>query len=637
MPSHKIQNKQVQNQKSSRKSLKEALLKWICERHATNSPLDRKVLRQKALQISESLELPNFKCSDQWMTSFLKKYGFSTTLTNCTGPCFKDYRLWVDLMRTVLTQYKYKDLFHVDELTMYSGIMPLNLNSTSLENPAHSQIINAMNLISTLFCCNASGSDKLPPLISGPHKSNIFRDDCRYCYSANSLISDKVFEDWILSLNHIMSQQNRKILLLLHRQRIQALRNTELSNINLIFFPAEFPPHLRPLRRDVFHSAKMKYRLIYAENIIKPESKWGLEEVIDALLESWNEVPRELIVSSFQRTSFRSDDSLLEISCPNWEKLSTGISFKRFVTFDDYLSDVSSSMPNETKQLMIRKHNYNLRTNFQEVLLIDESDNIWKLKDKLKDLVTLAPGEGMESKSTENVNLNQEKDAHEEENFPNALHQDKYNEDSVCFQENIPKNLENNAPTDKASYDVGSVPSVSFTQTNRYFTNTLVLRAGKNHDLEQESRDGNGDELSQIDRIEERIDGHQTPEGGVDKQIDEERLDSLSMEQIEQLVKLNTDSNRSATSLGKRNNFTPDKDQTPEKVQRTNNNWSEQYRTKYVFGSNAQNMAGPSMQNIHLESIIDSQKKAENNKPTGSKYIFTKTGTARDPPCTSKE
>lgn len=59
MASHKIQNKQIQNQKSSRKSLKEALLKWICERHATNSSLDRKILRQKALEISESLELPS--------------------------------------------------------------------------------------------------------------------------------------------------------------------------------------------------------------------------------------------------------------------------------------------------------------------------------------------------------------------------------------------------------------------------------------------------------------------------------------------------------------------------------------------------------------------------------------------------
>lgn len=436
------------------------------------------------------------------MTSFLKKYGFSTTLSNCTGPCFKDYRLWVDLMRTVLTQYKYKDLFHVDELTMYSGIMPLKLNSTSLENPEHSQIINAMNLISILFCCNASGNDKLPPLISGPYKSNIFRDDCRYCYSENSLINDKVFENWILSLNHILSQQNRKILLLLHRQRIQALGNTHLSNINLIFFPANFPAHLRPLRRDVFHSAKMKYRLIYAENILKSESNWGLEEVIDAVLESWNEVPREVIVSSFQRTTFRSDDSLLEISCPNWEKLSTGISFKRFVTFDDYLSDVSSSIPNETKQLMIRKHNYNLRTNFQEVLQIEDSDDIWKLKDKLKDLVTLAPGADMESKSVENVNLNQEKVLHQEENLPIVLDQDKDIEDNVCFEEIVSNDLDSNAPTDKASFDFGSIPAASVIQMNRYFTDTLVLRAGRNPDLEKESSGSNDDVLSPIDRIE---------------------------------------------------------------------------------------------------------------------------------------
>lgn len=139
--------------------------------------------------------------------------------------------------------------------------------------------------------------------------------------------------------------------------------------------------------------------------------------------------------------------------------------------------------------------------------------------------------------------------------------------------------------------------------------------------------------------VTERIDINQTPEGGVDKQIDEERLDSSSMEQIGQLVKLNADCNRSRTSLGKRNNSTleDDKDQTPEKVQRTDNNWSEQYRTKYVFGSNTQNMPGPSTENIDNESIMDSQKRPENNKPKGSKYIFTKSGTTRDPPYSSKE
>lgn len=36
-------------------NLKEELLKWICERHATNGPLDRQLLRDKALELATSL------------------------------------------------------------------------------------------------------------------------------------------------------------------------------------------------------------------------------------------------------------------------------------------------------------------------------------------------------------------------------------------------------------------------------------------------------------------------------------------------------------------------------------------------------------------------------------------------------
>lgn len=388
MPSHKLQKKQVQQQRVLRKNFKDDLLKWICEKHATNSPLDRKLLRQKALQLSQSLELINFKCSEQWITVFLKRYGFSTSLTTCAGPYFKDYRIWIDLMRPILTQYKYKDIFNVDELTMYSNVCPLKIPKNA--KASNQDLINAKNLISILLCCNSSGTDKLPLLITGPYKCALTRDDCKYHYNENSTINDQLFIEWIMNLNETMSQKQRQILLLLHRHKICALgNNRQLSNVKLIFFPTNFPPHLRPLRRDVFHSTKMNYRLNYAEKIYQGNSKWEFNEMIMAILQSWNQVPRELIVSSFQRTKFRSDDKLIEINNDEWEKLNTGISFKKLITFDDHLSDTiinnycyDQNNPIEQKIINHReKHKYNLRTSNQ-IFQIDESDEFPELKNE---------------------------------------------------------------------------------------------------------------------------------------------------------------------------------------------------------------------------------------------------------------
>lgn len=66
--------------------------------------------------------------------------------------------------------------------------------------------------------------------------------------------------------------------------------------------------------------------------------KWNLDDILASLIEAWESIPRELIVYSFQRTHFRTDDCFLRIDCDCWNSLKVGISFKKFVTFDDGLS-----------------------------------------------------------------------------------------------------------------------------------------------------------------------------------------------------------------------------------------------------------------------------------------------------------
>lgn len=353
-------------------------------------------------------------------------------------------------MRSTLTQYKYKDIFNVDELTMYSDVCPLKIDTNS-QNDNNENIINATNLISILLCCNSSGTDKLPPLIIGPYKCNITRNDCKYYYNENSSINDEIFIEWIIYLNEIMEQKNRQILLLLHRHRISAIGNRKLSNVKLIFFPNNFPSHLRPLRRDVFHSTKMNYRLMYAEKIFQDDAKWELNEMIIAIIKSWNQISRELIITSFQRTTFRSDDKILEIINDNWEKLNTGVSFKKLVTFDDHLSDQLNSI-NDIKQLNNNvKQKYNLRTSNHEVFEIDE--DLSKLKNessKIENTTNIIENDlenNLQEINSMNLKTNEIISNNLEENITRDL--EKYPLDlSENIEENISKNSELIIPID---------------------------------------------------------------------------------------------------------------------------------------------------------------------------------------------
>lgn len=87
-----------------------------------------------------------------------------------------------------------------------------------------------------------------------------------------------------------------------------------------------------------------------------------------SLVKAWRKVPRDLIIASFQRTSFRTDDCFLEIHCSAWEELKTGVSFRKFVTFDDNLS-VSASR--KRQRSTGNSHGYNLR-NRKIIRLVDD-------------------------------------------------------------------------------------------------------------------------------------------------------------------------------------------------------------------------------------------------------------------------
>lgn len=193
------------------------------------------------------------------MNNILKEYDLnSANLSHRSGPMFKDYREWIEMMRPTIIAYRHRDLFHVDQLTMYSDVFPSRILSEETEGPENRE--SPRNRITILTGCNSSGTTKLPLLICGPYPSQITMKDHVYCHSEDSRIEDKLFRNWLLNENDRMTKCNRKILLFVRQSRARALKDFVPSNIQLLYFPEDFPPLLRPLRRDVFHYIKMVFR-----------------------------------------------------------------------------------------------------------------------------------------------------------------------------------------------------------------------------------------------------------------------------------------------------------------------------------------------------------------------------------------
>lgn len=165
-------------------------------------------------------------------------------------------------MRSVIMQYRHKDLFHLDELTMYSDVSPTGVSSAMYHATRQDASLKRMTV---LMCCNASGTEKSPLLICGTYPALLTDEDYLYIHSEDASISDDLLGEWLSRLNDHMSRGERKILLLLHRNRVGAFQGLELSNVRHVFFPENFPSVLRPLKRDVFHFVKMIYRSKYVQ------------------------------------------------------------------------------------------------------------------------------------------------------------------------------------------------------------------------------------------------------------------------------------------------------------------------------------------------------------------------------------
>ncbi|XP_018378560.1 PREDICTED: uncharacterized protein LOC108771139 [Trachymyrmex cornetzi] len=592
--------------------IQDDLLRWTCERHATGCLLDRHLLRDKALELAHKHGLTNFKCSEKWLTSFLKKYGFSLNTKESSGPIFSNYRLWIDMMRSIITQYKHKDLFHVDELTMYSDVPPTKISASKIRQDKSDTNLEKTTI---LLCCNASGTEKLPLLICGSYLAVIMGKDHIYSHSEDASINDSLFREWLIQLNHLMSNNNRRILLLLHRNRIDALRDLELSNIKHVFFPDDFPPMLRPLKRDVFHFVKMTYRRKYVEGIRERRHRWNVENVIRSLVEAWRQVPHDLIIASFQRTSFRTDDCLLEIRCDAWEDLETEISFRNFVTFDDYLiADASQKQCKSTS----RNHNYNLRTRISKEA--DKFNDLFdfaiisKEKDPIVDhaLVNEISKITYEKKDIDWKRTNPLKRSHDKTQLNEELYEEAKPSNESTSRENEDIAV---IPTSEKPPKVVDIQIESIARTSKssdiYLTSENESRANTEYDKNERDKTVNNEERCKNNRVSSNERSIESPEvdnvndndiasqqvfndtSAVDSQSDTKEPNakvvsySILKDEVEEADLDENVRSSSRKSLKRRSvdeSQYNSSDEPERKRLRSDSDWMKQYETTFVFG-----------------------------------------------------
>jgi hypothetical protein len=120
--------------------------------------------------------------------------------------------------------------------------------------------INSKEQVTIPLTCNADNSDKLPPLVTGKYKNpccfkNVKTLPTKYEGHTNSGMTTKISEDHLTQPDRKLGAENRKILLSVDQCAAYPKNTTFLSNIKVVFLPANCTSQLQPLELEVIHSS----------------------------------------------------------------------------------------------------------------------------------------------------------------------------------------------------------------------------------------------------------------------------------------------------------------------------------------------------------------------------------------------
>ncbi|XP_041364109.1 tigger transposable element-derived protein 6-like [Gigantopelta aegis] len=301
--------------------LNELVWQWFCQAHAKNIPISGPIIQEKASEFAKELAVADFKGSNGWLDRWKCRYSVkcfqvSGESAGVDVAVVEDYKARIP---DVVSGYAPKDVFNSDETGLYFRALPTKTLSVKGES--------SKERVTVMFACSATG-EKLKALVIGKsQKPRCFKNvnvDIHVTYVANkkAWMTIALFTGWITSVNKIMRQQKRKIIMLLDNATSHG-PNLELSNVTLKYLPANTTSHLQPLDQGIIRAFKARYRrhmlryLVTRIDVVGNASdlckQLTLLDAIHWISQAWNEMKPNMISKCFSVAGFSpTDESVLE-------------------------------------------------------------------------------------------------------------------------------------------------------------------------------------------------------------------------------------------------------------------------------------------------------------------------------------
>lgn len=253
-----------------------ALTIWFSNSRGHDVPLSGPVLQEKAQELAQKLNKPDFRATNGWFCRW----------KSCTGVVYKRIHgekkdadmsaadRWItDVLPSLLNDYKPEDIYNCDGSGIYYRAMPGGTLAHKIEAISGSK--KAKDRITVLVCANMTGTEKRNLLVIGKSKSpRCFRGPdtklrVNYEANANAWMTSSIFRDWLSEFDDDMKRRGRKVIVVVDNCSADpndAVRH--LQHVKLVFLPPNTTSCIQPCDMGTIRNMKAHYCRRVVEKII---------------------------------------------------------------------------------------------------------------------------------------------------------------------------------------------------------------------------------------------------------------------------------------------------------------------------------------------------------------------------------
>lgn len=320
---------------------------WFSRSRSQNIPISGTIVKAKAQEIAEKLNVANFRASNGWLEKWRKRHAISFKCISGESADVSqdDVNQFRIKLPSLLLGYQPEDVYNADETGLFFRALPDKTLAFRSEKCSGGKL--SKERLTILFCANMAGQKEDLLVIGKAARPRAFKNvlvrdlPAIWKFNKKAWMTQDIMNEWLLQFDRKMVRQKRKILLFLDNAASHP-REVNLQNIKVIFLPPNTTSMCQPLDQGIIQNFKFYYRGLILKHILSKmdEVKSASElaksiNILEALYyinSSWAKVSSATIQNCFKKAGFHknnSDSTLFDWNPEDYLPLSTIVQMGR--------------------------------------------------------------------------------------------------------------------------------------------------------------------------------------------------------------------------------------------------------------------------------------------------------------------